>query len=491
MRQTLPILFILALLTFSFNAKTQSLVQIIEKSEKTVFEAISFDKQGRQIGSSAGFFISPNGLAITTSSIFEKADSAIVELRSGRDYNIERVISVHPYTNLALIKVESSNRTRLFNYLLPSKVSFKENEEVLTMILPQNDEDEEEDGTYLAPVSQIAYFPFVSRSGVISESISSSTNGAPAINYKGELVGIIKSLPQKQKKIVYNSYLLNDSNWVDINLQIENIKMNPELSMLFSPEISLGIFNILIEDYINAARQLSKHINQTIDDVEARSLRAYARYKYNNKVGSREDFKDCNRINPNFYLQYYLQGLIDLEEKKKNEAQINFTLCLDHQPNFAAAIVQQAMIDLERRENIQEAYNRCTEAILHDSLEATAYYERSRLRFKYSDNKEGTLEDISKTIYLNPNLSGIYTLRGIMRADNKDLLGAIEDYDKAIEKNAEDVHAFINRGIAKYNIGLKEEACGDWNKAGNLGNYEAYKYLSRYCKEVDKSIYPD
>ncbi len=490
MRQPQTILFILVLLSFSFNAKAQNLVQIIEKSEKTVFEAVSFDKQGRQIGTAAGFFISPNGLAITTSSIFERADSAIVELRSGRDYHIERVISVHPYTNLALIKVEP-NRTRLFNYLLPSKVSFKENEEILTMILPQNDEDEEEDGIYLAPVSQISYFPLVSRSGIISHPISSSTNGAPAINYKGELVGIIKSLPQKQKKIVYNSYLLNDSNWVNINMKVEAIKLNPELSMLFSPEVSEGIFNILIEDYINAARQLSKHINQTIDDVLARSLRAYARYKYNNKVGSREDFKDCNRINPNFYLQYYLQGLIDLEEKKKDEAQINFTLCLDNQPNFAAAIVRQAMINLDRRENIQEAYNRCTEAILHDSLEATAYYERSRLRFKYSDNKEGILEDISRTIYLNPNLSGIYTLRGIMRADKKDLLGAIEDYDKAIEKNAEDVHAFINRGIAKYNIGLKEEACSDWNKAGNLGDYDAYKYLSRYCKEVDKSIYPD
>lgn len=482
------ILTILLLITSIVSVHSQNLIEIIEKSEKAVFESHSYDNKGHVIGNAAGFFISPNGLAITMSSIFEKSDSASIELRSGRRYSIERVISVHPYTNLALIKVEPS-RSRPFNYLLPSKISFRENEEILTMILPQKDDDA--DGTYLAEVSEIKYFPFISRSGVINQNVSHHTNGAPAINYKGELVGILKSHAQKNKKIIYNSYLLNDSNWVDINQKVPNIKMNPEISSLLSPEISEGIFNIVVEDYIDAARELSKHINQTIEDVEGKCLRAYARHKYNNKVGSREDFVDCNRIDPNYFLQYYLKGLIDMEENKKDDAHINFTLCLDNQPNFAAAIVQQAMIDLDRRENIQEAFNRCSEAILHDSLEATAYYERSRLRFQHSDNKEGTLDDVNKTIYLNPNLPGIYTLRGIIRADNQDLLGAIEDYDRAIEKDPKDVHAYINRGIAKYNIGLKEEACNDWSTAGNLGNYNAYKYLSRYCKEVNRSIYPN
>nr|WP_319400313.1 trypsin-like peptidase domain-containing protein [uncultured Carboxylicivirga sp.] len=488
MNRTKSIICTIALLIFSVSSYSQNLMEIIEKSEKTVFESRSYNKEGETIETAAGFFISANGLAITKSSIFENADSANVQLRNGRNYNITRVISVHPYTNLALIKVEPS-RSRQFNYLFPSKISFKENEDLLTITKPI--ESDEEEGSYLTPITQIKYFPFISRSGVINQSFTSNTNGAPAINYKGELVGIINTLPKKPEKVVFNSYLLNDSNWIDINLPIKNIKLNPDLSVLFSPEISRGICNLIVDNYIDAAREFSKQINLISTDVEARCMRAYARYKYNNKVGSRDDFSECNKIDPHFFLQYYLKGLIDLEENKKNEAQINFTLCLDNNPNFAPAIVQQAMIDLERRDNIQEAYNRCTEAIFHDSLDATAFYQRSRIRFKYSDNKQNILDDINQTIYLNPNSPGIFTLRGIMRADNQDILGAIEDYDRALEKDPEDVHAYVNRGIAKYNIGLKEEACQDWNKAGELGNYEVYKYISRYCKEVDKSIYPN
>lgn len=468
------------------DLKSQNLLDIIDQTEKAVFESRSFDKEGRPLSSASGFFISPNGLAITMSSIFEHADSAEVVLRNGKDYRIERIISTHPYSNLALIKV-APNRQKKFTYLIPSKQSYKENEELLTFSVPSD----EEDGTTLATVNQIKHFPYVSRTGVLNASTGVKSNGAPAINYKGELTGIINGHPKKIKKIIYNSYLLNDSNWIDINIKVEHVASTPEVRDLFSPELSQGIYEVLIEDYIEAAREFSRHLKLIKEEAEGYCLRAYARYMYNNKVGSREDFNNCYRLDPDYYLQYHMKGMFALQEKKKADAQINFELCLDKQANYAPAIVQLALLNLDKRNGIQGAYNRFSEAILHDSLEATAYYERSRLRFKYSDNKKGMLEDVNKTIYLDPNLSGIYTIRGILRSSNKDMLGAIEDYDVAIFKDPGDVHAYFNRGIANYNIGLQEEACKDWEKAGELGDYKAYKYISRYCKKNQKRIYPN
>ncbi len=478
--------FCLFLVGGAVDVEAQNLMDIIDRTEKAVFESRSFDKDGNPLRSASGFFISPNGLAITMSSIFEHADSAEVVLRNGRDYRIERIISTHPYSNLALIKVEP-NRQKKFNYLLPAKQSYRENEELLTFSHP----DESEGGTTLAPVEYIKHFPYVSRTGVITESIGVKSNGAPAINYRGELAGIINGNPKKIKKIVYNSYLLNDTNWIDINIKVEQIRSSPEVRSLLSSKISQGIYELLVEDYIEAAREFSRHLKLVNDDAEGSCLRAYARYKYNNKVGSREDFNTCYQKDPNFYLQYYMKGIFELQENKKNDAQINFELCLDKQPNYAPAIVQLALLNLEKRNEVQEAYNRFTEALLHDSLEATAYYERSRLRFKYSDNMDGVMEDVNKTIYLDPALSGIYTIRGILRSLKKDMLGAIEDYDEAISKDPKDVHAYFNRGIANYNIGLQEEACEDWEKAGELGDYKAFKYISRFCKEVQKGIYPN
>lgn len=477
-------LIIIILFTISGTAPAQSLINIIKETEKTVFEARSYNKEGNIIARASGFFISPNGLAITMGSIFETADSAAIEMRNGKKYIVERIISIHPYTNLALIKIKPI-RSKPFHYLLPSHLSYRENEELLTMALPYN----KEDGTYLAPISKITHFPYISRTGIITKPLRPDLNGAPAINHKGQLIGIINGHPKKIRKIVYNSYLLNDTNWINLSISIGYLRQNPNITALLSPKISQGIYYILIEDHINAAHQFS-HLLNPHKNAETLCMRAYARHKYNNRVGSHKDFYTCSSIDPDYFLQYYFKGMINLEDNKKDDARINFALCLNHAPNYAPAIVQLAKLNLEKQNNIQEAYNRFSEAILHDSLEAKAYYERSRLRFKYSKNRKGVIEDINKAIYLDPNLQGIYTIRGILKAGKQDLLGAIEDYNRAIKKNPADVHAYIHRGIANYNIGLREEACKDWSKAGKLGSYEAFKYLSRYCKKVKQSIYP-
>lgn len=459
--------------------QAQNLVEVIENSEKAVFESLCYDKDGKVIDRANGFFISPNGLAITMSSIFEKADSAAIKTYAGKNFRIDRIISIHPYTNLALIKVKPS-RQKPFSYLLPSKTSYRQDEELLTFCIPEGNQERAK----LGRIYKLQYFPFVSRTGIIEDHKGVYSSGSPAINYRGEFSGIINGLPQYTDKVVYNSYLLHDKNWIDVNLTIRNLGDRPEVSMLLSPEISNGIFHILGENYVEAARLLSNHIKVYDRDIEAICLRAYARYNYNNKAGSRDDFKKCIEIDPSFPLTYYFRGLFELEENEKDKARVDFALCLDKDSTYAPAISELAALDFEKYENIQDAYNRFSTAIFYDSLQSKAYYERSRLRFKYSDNTKGTLEDINKTIYLNPNVPGIYTLRGIMRSNAQDEHGAISDFNKAIQKDPNDVHAYFNRAISKYNLGLIKEACSDWNKAGELGNYDAYKYISRYCKNV-------
>ena len=97
--------------------------------------------------------------------------------------------------------------------------------------------------------------------------------------------------------------------------------------------------------------------------------------------------------------------------------------------------------------------------------------------------------DINKTIYLDPDMPGIYTIRGVIKSSDQNFLSAINDFDKAIEKDVNDLHAYFNRGLAHYNIGLNQKACDDWSKAGKLGKFEAYRYITRYCKNVKRSLY--
>jgi len=478
----LSTLFLLLLLTTVVSS--QSIVDIIDQTEKAAFETRAYNSANLNTGQASGFFLSGDGLAITMGYIFEKADSAVITLRNGRTYQVERIISIHPQTNLALIKVEQS-RQKSFNYLFPAKQSFKLKEELLFFTHPK----ESEDGMTISGVTELCNFPLIKRTGFINGTYKHYSSGAPAINRKGEVCGIINVSSNGKHKILYNTYLLNDTNWININMPLKGITSYQNKRELLRKHISQGILNICRKQYIEAAKGLSKHIKKHPKDDYAYSLRAYARHYYQNLVGCREDIARSLELNPNNYLSYYFQALFDIGLEKPKDAKINLELCLSRKEDFAPAITQLTMINYQINGDVRGAFDWYTKAINSDSLASEAYYERALLRVKHSDDQEATLADINKTIYLDPNKPGIYSIRGSIEFANKNYLSAINDFDQAIERDINDVHAYFNRGIAQYNIGLHSKACRDWRQAGNLGHYDAFKYISRYCKGVKRNVY--
>lgn len=475
---------ILLLFFWIDSASGQSLVDMIDKSEKAVFEISAYTSDGYLTGTACGFFISSDGLAITMGNLLQNADSANIKMRNGRSFQVERVISTHPPTNLTLIKV-SQSRQRDFSYLMPAKQSFRENEELLAFV----NESDVEDGYAIGLVQLIKYFPFVNRIGIATGNFGALSNGSALINYKGELSGILGSQDNHTKKIIFNSYLLNDSNWVSINTKLGDLKANPDRARRLNAELSLGVSFMLTEEYIESAKAYSKYLKVYPQEGNIYCLRAIARLRYNNSVGSREDFTESMKVNPNGFLQFYLKAILDIEKSRLKEAKINLELCLSRNPNYAPAIVELAKIKLSEHVDVRSIFEDLEFAIGKDSLNAEAYYEQARLLIQYSDNTDKTYETIDKAIYLNPNLPGVYSIRGTIKFSNQNFLDAINDFNKAIEKDEADVHAYFNRAVANYNIGMKEEACRDWQKAGELGNYESFKYISRYCTAVKRSVY--
>jgi tetratricopeptide (TPR) repeat protein len=74
-----------------------------------------------------------------------------------------------------------------------------------------------------------------------------------------------------------------------------------------------------------------------------------------------------------------------------------------------------------------------------------------------------------------------YFNRAFDKANLEDDRGAIDDYSKAIELNPNDTMAYYNRGISKLILGQKDEGCVDLSKAGELGYYEAYDMIKKFC----------
>lgn len=458
-------------------------MEIINKTEKAAFEARAYSSVNTLTGAASGFFLSADGLAITMGYIFEHADSAVIKTRNGRTYQVEHIISVHPQSNLALIKV--AQRQKPFHYLLPSKRSFLQDEDLLFFTHP----NETEGGISIKAVNDIIFFPYISRTGILENNCNYKSAGAPAINSEGELCGILNVSSNGQLKILYNTYILNDSNWINTNIYLRSANYSSSKKEYLNPSVCQSIINIVSKQYVQSAKILSKYLKTHPNDDIAYCLRSYARYYYQNTTGCKEDIETCSNINPNNFLQLYFKGLFNLNEPELDEAKTNFELCINKKNDFALAITQLAIINFQKDNDVKEAFRLYSLAIEFDSLEANAYYERARLRLQYSDDQEATMDDINKTIYLDPDMPGIYTIRGVIKFSEQNFLSAINDFDKAIEKDINDMHAYFNRGVAHYNIGLHQKACEDWTKAGKLGKYEAYRYISRYCKNVKRSIY--
>lgn len=477
--QSQPKYFILLVLLIIFHSVSysQKLISIINKSEKAVFSTEGYSNH-YITHEASGFFISADGMAITKASLFSDCDSVVIKTRNGKSFSIERILSVHPYANLALIKV-NQRRQRDFSYLQTSRNTIIATHEVLIFSHP----DETEKGISVDVINRIGTFPFVERYGVINTSLGTLSFGAPVINKRGLLIGINVSDKPEMANVIYSSYLLNDSLWVDLNIKTNNFNSYMDNHKYLNPNLSRGVLNLLSDRNVEAAKSFSKYLKYFPDSYNIYCLRALVRFRYNNNIGGREDIEYADQLNPAGFLSSYFNGIHFIELDKKRSAYDCMNSCLDHNPEFVPAKVEHARLEWTLNNKIRKAFDEFNEVIEMDSLNGDAHYERARLSFQYSSNKELAYEDLNRAIYLDPSLPGVFSLRGVMKLSNQDFLSAINDFTKAIKYDKNDVHAYFNRGIAHFNIGMKKSACEDWQKAGDLGNYSAFKYISRYCSK--------
>ncbi|OFY50160.1 MAG: hypothetical protein A2W85_18105 [Bacteroidetes bacterium GWF2_41_31] len=83
----------------------------------------------------------------------------------------------------------------------------------------------------------------------------------------------------------------------------------------------------------------------------------------------------------------------------------------------------------------------------------------------------------------------IYSFRGNARSKMRLYDDAIDDFDKALDFQPDDVmdysnwvKNYFNRGVAKYYMQDMAGACKDWNKALEFGFGPAHDYLLNYCQ---------
>ena len=112
---------------------------------------------------------------------------------------------------------------------------------------------------------------------------------------------------------------------------------------------------------------------------------------------------------------------------------------------------------------LDEAIRCFTQAILlNPSFEA--YFNRGIMRRENGD-LDGAIQDYDLAIQINPNQVQTYNNRGNARRDTGDLEGAMSDYDTAIRIKPNAARVLINRGIVRRIQGDLDGALADFIKA--------------------------
>lgn len=201
-------------------------------------------------------------------------------------------------------------------------------------------------------------------------------------------------------------------------------------------------------DFRGAIEDYTKVINLDSNNVLWYDNRGYLKQQIHDYKGSIEDYTKAIELEPN--IKYY-------KERASSK--------------YLADDYQGAIVDF-------------TKFIKLDSTVAFCYDYRGQCKFSVGDYR-GAIVDFTKVIKLKPDyyygIANCYFLRGKCKAGTDDYRGAIEDYTKAIKLEPDNSEIYMNRGLAKLNLGIKNSGCLDFSKAGELGDEEAYKFITKHC----------
>ncbi|MBS4033611.1 MAG: tetratricopeptide repeat protein [Ignavibacterium sp.] len=132
----------------------------------------------------------------------------------------------------------------------------------------------------------------------------------------------------------------------------------------------------------------------------------------------------------------------------------------------------------------EQAVEKFTKAISIDPNNADGYFNRGNQKLLMND-LEGGIEDLEKSLLIdNKNVNALFLLAELkMKAS--DNLGSFEILNRilSIEENP---RALFMRGSIYLKLEDRTNACSDFNRAGELGYFDAYEMINKYCAKPKK-----
>ncbi|HEY9799392.1 MAG TPA: tetratricopeptide repeat protein [Leptolyngbyaceae cyanobacterium] len=243
------------------------------------------------------------------------------------------------------------------------------------------------------------------------------------------------------------------------------------------------------------------------------------------KQGAIKALTEAIEINPQYAEAYYQRANAHFQSANFQRAVEDATKAIELKSNYTEALTRRcaAYILLQAPQKAEED---CTKAISFNPKYADAYLNRANAR-RNLGNKEGALTDFSELININQSDPDAYISRGVLYlqqfkdydkaiadfnqamrlasnnpkvaaiaydgrgnalAAQEKLPAALEDFNKAIENKQDFAQAYFNRGLINAQLGNKQEALEDFEKADTLCSQQGLTNCSKLAQSAIEQL---
>jgi tetratricopeptide (TPR) repeat protein len=257
-------------------------------------------------------------------------------------------------------------------------------------------------------------------------------------------------------------------------------------------------------------------INQAIsiepEVAEFYLLRARANYKLNNKVSAMNDLNSSLKLEESFSA-FYLKGRIFLERSEFSKAKTNFRKSYKLNPTSAELLFDLGYLEYLNGENqlaidyylkaakydsrnpavyvnignlygimgnSKLAIDNYSKALVLDTTDGIPYYNRANEKMILNDIN-GAIEDYKKSLEIDSLNTNTMFILAEAQSKIGDFSGAIVNYNSILKIDSTSAKVFYLRGLSLLSLNDDKNACMDFNKAGELGYFDAYDMIKKYC----------
>jgi len=518
-RNNLKLFFsiIISILLFSCSKGAKS---VLEKAENATFIIYTFDEHGSPAGSGSGFFIDKDGTGITNYHVLDKSMKAIIKLKDGSEYEIDKVLASDKKWDIVKFSILNEEKKK-FSYLDFSSKQIEQGDKVYNLGSPMGLEQTFADGLVSSIRSdshgQIAQ---------ITIPISQGCSGSPIMNESGDVVAVATfkqargeslnfavfideeklSMMTSNPFIKSNRQFNNKEGFVIINtpsdqdndlvLNAIQFKKDATIAYLSYTNLDMSMNGSAIWCQVGKADEgfyidckktgkryyiVSSSIGLNRNECTSVPLATVCKFQVNFPAIDKNvdeitisEGGDPRWSFTDIKLDYYKKSVkIDFENYQKEyaystmqegqweQAQSIFEGILDEDPENIQALNAMGIISYVI-DNNKDAIKFFTDVIDNHPNSTSGYLNRSCV-YKYQGDSERAIADLSKAINIDGDKPSLYI-------DRADLYAGVKKWDKAkndLEKalNFENPSSYIDVGWAYYKKGLCSVQLGDNNTA--------------------------